>query len=160
MGENQACQSQVHMTALRYLRVQRRMRELNRRLKPVLQRGGTCSLTVPNHVIRQRMVNVTLASGHHAHPRHTSCPSRNLTWLYWAGLAIFPPTPPIQNIFTWHVFLITTMLSMTSDFYVFNCMYRSLHKIHWMDIHLKIIYGYIKWIRKTHIYMYSMRHGN
>jgi hypothetical protein len=40
MGENQACQSQVHVTVLRCLRVKPRKKGLNRRLKPVLQGGG------------------------------------------------------------------------------------------------------------------------
>jgi hypothetical protein len=40
VNENQACQSQVHMTALRYLRVKPTRRGLNRRLKPGLQGGG------------------------------------------------------------------------------------------------------------------------
>jgi hypothetical protein len=40
MSENQACQSQVHVTALRYLTVKPRRRGLNRRLKPGLREGG------------------------------------------------------------------------------------------------------------------------
>jgi DNA-binding protein Fis len=40
MGENQACKSQVHGTALQCLRFKLRKWGLNRRLKPVLQGGG------------------------------------------------------------------------------------------------------------------------
>jgi hypothetical protein len=75
MGENQACQSQVHVTALRSLRVRPRKWGLNRRLKPVLQGGGVGSHTLPNHVIGNWMVNTTLAKDHHA---HTWCTARNV----------------------------------------------------------------------------------
>jgi hypothetical protein len=40
MSENEVCQSQVHVTALRYLRVKPRRRGLNRQRRPVLQGGG------------------------------------------------------------------------------------------------------------------------
>jgi hypothetical protein len=40
MSENQACQSHVHVTALRYLRFKPRRMGLNRRLKPGLRGGG------------------------------------------------------------------------------------------------------------------------
>ncbi len=59
MGKNQACQSQVHVTALRCLRVKIKKRGINRRIKPIL-RGGAGSYTLPNHVIGKRMVNKTL----------------------------------------------------------------------------------------------------
>jgi hypothetical protein len=78
MGENQAYQSQVHVTALRYLRVKHRTRGLSRRLKPVLQGWGAGSHTLSNHVIRKRTVNTTLARGHHAQTRHTSRNFSNL----------------------------------------------------------------------------------
>jgi hypothetical protein len=39
MSENHACQSQVHVTGLRYLRDKPRRRGLNRRFKPGLRRG-------------------------------------------------------------------------------------------------------------------------
>jgi hypothetical protein len=71
MNENQAFQSQVHVTALRYLRVKPRRRGLNRRLKPGLW-GGAGSHTLPNHVTRKRTVNATLARGHHAQTRQTA----------------------------------------------------------------------------------------
>ncbi len=72
MNENQACQSQVHVTALRYLRVKTRMRGLNRLLKPGLQGGGIGSHPLPNHVTRKRTVNATVARCHHAQTRHTA----------------------------------------------------------------------------------------
>jgi hypothetical protein len=73
MSENQACQSQVHVTALRYLRGKPRRRGLNKRLKPGLRRwGGTGSHTLPNHVTRKQTVNATLARGHHAQTRRTA----------------------------------------------------------------------------------------
>jgi hypothetical protein len=40
MSENQACQSQVHVTVLRYLRVKPRRRGLNKQLKAGLRGGG------------------------------------------------------------------------------------------------------------------------
>jgi hypothetical protein len=40
MSENQSCQSQVHVTALIYLRVKPRRTGLNRRLKPGLWGEG------------------------------------------------------------------------------------------------------------------------
>jgi hypothetical protein len=40
MGENQACQSHVHVTVLRCLRVKLKKRGLNRGLKPILWEGG------------------------------------------------------------------------------------------------------------------------
>jgi hypothetical protein len=49
MNENQVCQSQVHVTARRYLIFKPGKRGLNSRLRPVL-RGGTGSHTLPNHV--------------------------------------------------------------------------------------------------------------
>jgi hypothetical protein len=46
---------------------------VNRRLKPILQRGGGAgSHTLPNHVIRKWTVNMTLAKGHHAETRRTA----------------------------------------------------------------------------------------
>jgi hypothetical protein len=68
MGENQAYQLQVHVTALRCLRIKPRKRGLNRQLKPVLQ-GGADSHTLPNHLIEKRAVNMALAKGHHAQTR-------------------------------------------------------------------------------------------
>jgi hypothetical protein len=56
---------EVHVTALRYLRVKPRRRGLNRRLKPGL-RGGTGSPTLPNHVTRKRTVNATFARSYYA----------------------------------------------------------------------------------------------
>jgi hypothetical protein len=80
MSEKQACQSQVHVTAFRYLRVKPRRRGLNRRLKPGLWGGGgTGSHTLPNHVTRKRTVNATLARDHHARTRRTA---RNFFDLY------------------------------------------------------------------------------
>jgi hypothetical protein len=66
MSENQASHSQVHLTALRYLRVKPRRSGLNRRLKSGLRGWGTGSHTLPNHVTGKRTVNATLARGHHA----------------------------------------------------------------------------------------------
>jgi hypothetical protein len=40
IGENQACQSQVHVTALRCLRVKHKKWELNKRINPILRGGG------------------------------------------------------------------------------------------------------------------------
>jgi hypothetical protein len=40
MSENQACQSQVHVTAQRYLRIKPGKRGLNIWLRPVLRGGG------------------------------------------------------------------------------------------------------------------------
>jgi hypothetical protein len=57
---------------------------LNRRLKPILQ-GGHGSHPTPNHVIGKRMVNMTLAKGHHAQTRHTA---RNV--LIYHTIAIRP----------------------------------------------------------------------
>ncbi len=65
LSENQACQSKVHVTALRCLRNKPGKKGLNRRLRPVL-RGGVGSHTLPNNVIGKQMVNMTLAKGHHA----------------------------------------------------------------------------------------------
>jgi hypothetical protein len=67
MSENQACHSQAHVATLRYLKVKPRRRGLNRQLK-----GGTGSHTVPNHVIKNQMVNVTLARGHHTQTWRTA----------------------------------------------------------------------------------------
>ncbi len=50
MNENQKSQSQVHVTALRCLRVKPGKRGLNSRLWPVLRGGGAGSHTLPNHV--------------------------------------------------------------------------------------------------------------
>jgi hypothetical protein len=73
MSENQACQSLVHVTALRCLRVKPEKKMLNRRLRPVLWGGGgTGSHTLPNHVIRKRTVDMTIAKGHHAQTQHTA----------------------------------------------------------------------------------------
>jgi hypothetical protein len=73
MGENQACQSQVHVTALRCLRIKPTKRGLNRRLKPILQGGGGAgSHTLPNHVIRKWTVNMTLVKGYHAQTQQTA----------------------------------------------------------------------------------------
>jgi hypothetical protein len=73
MGENQVCRSQVHVTALRCLRVKPKKRGLNRRFKPILW-GGAGSHTLPNHVIGKQTVNTSLAKGHHA---QTQCTARN-----------------------------------------------------------------------------------
>ncbi len=73
MNENQACQSQVHVTALRCLRVKPGKKGLNRRLMPVHWGvGGTGSHTLPNHVIGKWMVNMTLAKGYHAQTQRTA----------------------------------------------------------------------------------------
>jgi hypothetical protein len=73
MSENQACQSQIHVTVLRNLRVKPRRRGLNRRLKPGLPGGGGAgSDTLPNNVTRKRTVKVTLARGHHAQTLRTA----------------------------------------------------------------------------------------
>jgi hypothetical protein len=40
MSENQACQTQVHVTALRCLKIKPGKKGLNRRLRPVLRGGG------------------------------------------------------------------------------------------------------------------------
>jgi hypothetical protein len=73
MGKNQACQSQVHVTALWCLRVKPRNWGLNRRLKPVLQGGGGAgSHTLPHHVIGKWTVNMTLVKGHHTQTQHTA----------------------------------------------------------------------------------------
>ncbi len=66
MNEKQSCHLQVHVTALRCLRVKPRKRGLNKRLKSVLRGWGAGSHTLPNHVIGKRMVNMTLLKGHHA----------------------------------------------------------------------------------------------
>ncbi len=47
-------------------------RGLIRWLKPILRGGGAGSHTLPNHVIGKRMVNTTLAKGHHAQTRRTA----------------------------------------------------------------------------------------
>ncbi len=84
------------MTALRCLRVKPGKKGLNRRLRPVL-RGGTSSHTLPNHVIGKRMVNTSLAKGHHAQTLCTasqfflyvshdsSMPNKNCTLLVLTG---------------------------------------------------------------------------
>jgi hypothetical protein len=71
MSENQACQSLVHVTAFQFLRVKPSKWGLNRGLKPVLQ-GWAGSHTLSNHVIGKRMVNTTLAKGHHAQTSRTA----------------------------------------------------------------------------------------
>jgi hypothetical protein len=71
MGENQAYQSQVHVTALWCLRIKPKKRGLNRRLKRIL-RGGAGSHTLPNHVIGKWTVNMTLVKGYHAQTRQTA----------------------------------------------------------------------------------------
>jgi hypothetical protein len=48
MSENQECQSQVHVTVLRCLRVKPGKKGLNRRLRPVLQGGG---LVLTNYLV-------------------------------------------------------------------------------------------------------------
>jgi hypothetical protein len=63
MGDNQACQSQVHVTVLWCLRVKPKKQGLNRRLKPILLVLGAGSHTLPNHVIGKRMVNTTPGEG-------------------------------------------------------------------------------------------------
>ncbi len=78
MSENQVCQSQVHLTALRYLRVKPRRRELNRRPKPGLRGGGLGSHRLPNHMTRKQTVNATLSKGHHAQNRRTARNFSNL----------------------------------------------------------------------------------
>ncbi len=60
MNENQACQSQVHVKVLRYLRVKPRTRGLDRRLNPGL-RGE-------QETDGQR----TLVRGHHARTQRTA----------------------------------------------------------------------------------------
>jgi hypothetical protein len=65
MSENQACQSQVHVTEFRCLRVKPQKAGLNRRLK-----AHAGSHPTPNHVIGKRTVNMTLAKGNHADPAH------------------------------------------------------------------------------------------
>ncbi len=50
MNENQACWSQVHVTAFRCLRVKLKKQVLNRRLKPIL-RGGGRGLVLTQHLI-------------------------------------------------------------------------------------------------------------
>ncbi len=63
MGDNQACQSQVHVTALWCLRVKPKKQGLNRRLKPILLVLGAGSHTLPNPVIGKRVVNTTHGEG-------------------------------------------------------------------------------------------------
>jgi hypothetical protein len=48
MGENQACQSQVHVSELQCLKVKPKKGGLNRRLKHVLLGGG---LVLTHHLI-------------------------------------------------------------------------------------------------------------
>ncbi len=72
MNENQACYSQVHVTALQCLRVKPRKKRLNRQLKPVLRGREAGSHTLPNHMIGKWPVNTTLAKGHHSQTRHTA----------------------------------------------------------------------------------------
>jgi hypothetical protein len=45
MSENEACQSEAHVTALRCPRVKPKKRGLNRQLKPILLGGGGLVLT-------------------------------------------------------------------------------------------------------------------
>jgi hypothetical protein len=66
MSENQACWSQVHLTAFWCLRVKLKKRVLNRWLKPILQGGRPGSHPTPNQMIGKRTVNTTLTKGHQA----------------------------------------------------------------------------------------------
>jgi hypothetical protein len=70
MSENQLCQSQVHVTEFRCLRVRPSKVGLNRRLTTHTAGEGPGSHPTPNHVIGKRTVNTTLANGHHANPAH------------------------------------------------------------------------------------------
>jgi hypothetical protein len=72
MNENQACCSQVHVTAFRCLKVNLKKRVLNRQLRPILWGGGPGSHPKPNHVIGKQSVNMTLAKSHHAPTWHTA----------------------------------------------------------------------------------------
>ncbi len=65
-------ENQVPVTALRCLKIKPGKKGLNRRLRPVLRRGGTGSQTLPNHVTGKRMVNTTLAKGHRAQTQRTA----------------------------------------------------------------------------------------
>ncbi len=83
MSENQVCQSQVHVTALRCLSVKPGKKGINRRLRPVL--GGTGSHTLPNYVTGKRTVNTTLAKGNHA---QTRCTARNCLMFHTAAVRL------------------------------------------------------------------------
>jgi hypothetical protein len=70
MSENQLCRSQVHVTEFRCLRVKCQKVGLNRQLKAHTAGGGPGSHPTPNPMIGKRIVNTTLAKGHHADPVH------------------------------------------------------------------------------------------
>ncbi len=66
MSENQLCQSQVNMIAFRCLRVESQKAGLNRQLKAHTAGEGAGFHRTPNHVKGKRIINTTLAKGHHA----------------------------------------------------------------------------------------------
>jgi hypothetical protein len=70
MSENQSCQSQVHVTVFRCLRVKPQKGGLNRQLKAHTEGGGPGSHPTPDHVIGKWMFNMTLTKGHHADLAH------------------------------------------------------------------------------------------
>ncbi len=72
MNENEACWSQVHVTAFWCLRVKLKKRAFNRRLKPILRGGVPSSHPTPNHVIGKWAVNTAFMKGHHAQPQRSA----------------------------------------------------------------------------------------
>jgi hypothetical protein len=70
MSENQACQSQVHVTALRCLRVKPRKKRLNRRLRPVLWRGDWFSHITLSHDWETDGQHDTREWSSHSDPAH------------------------------------------------------------------------------------------